>query len=150
MSVNWVVAVTPGVERKPWVDPLFVVMGGVVVTEVVVVIARPKEETVSEHGQVDHNRRRVVETPLRVHTRMEVNRRKQKASTADCVIPVTINEDVATRSPDVIGRNPDPVQPHFRPVTRAPGVAAQLPYPTARYPTVFRRGCVDIGTYLNR
>ena len=98
VGVDRIVAVTAGVVRIRGVEPRGLVVRGVVVAEVVVLVLRPQEEMVGEHAQVDHRRRRVGETRPRVHARIEIDRRKQHAATADGVIPVAVDEDVAARA----------------------------------------------------
>ena len=63
---NRIVAVTAGVVRIRGVEPRGLVVGGVVVAEVVMLVLRPQEEMIGENAQVDHRRRRVGETGLRI------------------------------------------------------------------------------------
>ena len=54
VGVNRIVAKTAGVVRIRGVEPCSLVVGGVVVTEVVVLVLRPQEEMISKNAQVDH------------------------------------------------------------------------------------------------
>ena len=146
VSENRIVAETAGVVRIRGVEARGLVVGGVVVAEVVVLVLRPQEEMVGEYAQVDHRRRRVGETGPRIRAPLEIDRRKQHAATADGVIPVAVDENVAARGPDVMGGDPIPIRLPSGPETGTPGIAVLMPHPTAGQPHVVRRRRGDVGT----
>ena len=58
------------------------------------------------------------------------------------MVPIAIHENVSTASPNVVRRDPVPIGPTFRPVTRAPRIALLAPNPAPWRPTVAsRRRC---------
>ena len=57
MGVDRDVTVTPCVWREPGVETPMVITGVKVVTEVVMVVARPQEKVVKKYIQVDNHKR---------------------------------------------------------------------------------------------
>ena len=61
LGIEWIVAVPAGIERDPRRVACRGVAGAIVVTEVIVIVVRPRKELATEHGRVDRDRRRVGE-----------------------------------------------------------------------------------------
>src|SRR5262249_5061653 len=95
--------------------------GGVVITEIVVAIARAHPEPVDEDRVRDGVRRGVDERgpgPRRVY----VDRRIKKSALRQGKIPVTGDVDVAARRPAIMGRHPYVAGLHVGPVAGRPGI----------------------------
>jgi hypothetical protein len=121
----------------------------VIVTEVVVTVARAQEQVIREYREADHQPRRVAISSDGVNRAMKIHGREYHAAAGNRVVPVTIHEDVATRRPTVSRWHMDPVHACRRPIAGAPDIVVSLIEPSARQPGVIRAGSGDAGPGLN-
>ena len=105
---------------------------------------------IAEHAQIDHDRWRIGIAAHRINTRFKIDRRKENAPSLHRVIPETSDENVAARSPDIMGGRPIPIRPSLHPIARTPGVTALIPNPGTWRPSVVQGRWGDIRTHFHR
>ncbi len=120
----------------------------VVVAPVVVAPARIDEQMHEQVREVDHDAGRVAVTAAQVGGAREPNRREHDASSPEGTVPVTVDEDRASRRPNVMSGNPDPVLAKSVPVAGPPGITVVLVAPIAADPVVPGRRSWAIRTGL--
>ncbi len=128
-----------GLEPRPVSVPIETII--VVVAEIVMVVARPKEQVVRKDAHVDDGLRCVVKVRLAIHPLFEIHGREQHTASVKIIVPVAFHKDVAARRPDVMRWHPYPVRPCAHPVPGPPRPVAVAPDPRAGDPEMFlRRG----------
>src|SRR5436190_23042974 len=102
-----------------------------------------------KHSWTDHHRWRVGVLALGVNARIKINWCIDNAAAVDAVVVVTIDEDVASWSPDVMSGDPGPVRLTYRPIARPPRIAGLTPDPTSWQPTMVNRRRSDICSHFH-
>src|SRR3989304_8933760 len=94
-GIKRVVATAAGLERERCIEAPLVVAWRIVVSKVIVMVAWPQEQVVVEHGQIDHDRGRVVVAAPGINTGFKINWCKENAAPLHRIIPVTSHKDVS-------------------------------------------------------
>jgi len=137
------VVVVAGVEMAAAVRVIVVVVAPVVVAP-----ARIDEQVYEQMRNVDHDAGCVAVTAAQVGGAREPNRREHDASSPEGTVPVAVNEDRASRRPNVMSGNPNPVLAKSVPVAGPPGKTIVLVAPIAADPVVLGRRRWAAGTRL--
>jgi hypothetical protein len=122
----------------------------VVVSKVVVLVSWPNPQMELQEIGCHYNSWCEQESSLNINGTSEIVRGKQNASPFQRIVPISIREVVASRSPAVACRDPDPVRIADGPVAGAPGITSLLPAPASGNPDVLSRRCDTGRTIFQR
>src|SRR5580704_6019369 len=125
------VAEAAHVKREPREDTRLRAVRSIVVAEAIATARRVHEQVIGHQIGIKNDAGRVGKPPP-VIAATEGNWRKQHAAVCEFVVPIPVDEDIAGRSPDVPGGNPNPYALDRRPLAGKPQKAAVPVNPCAR------------------